>query len=258
MVGRDHHGLGGAEANALQPLDGIQPIQKIVQIVPSVLPSVAVQMNSRKNHLTVALPHQPLHLGNGVVDGLTADGTASVRDNAIRAEITASVLDLHRGTDPLVRLQDHGLKGSVGKNGRYRIYGRTLGKNPIHQCGKARLIPISENDIRLGTGFGLHLRQASQNGNDRIGRDATGAPHHLTALAGALLGNGTGMDHRKIAGRSEGRKFVPPLLEQATEDLRFIMIHFTTQGTDRNPHGTHLPFYGLYTIIYYYTIFLPF
>jgi hypothetical protein len=80
------------------------------------------------------------------------------------------------------------------------------------------------------------LGKTPQNTDHTVGRNPTGAAHHLTAFAGAFFGDGAGMNDAHVTGGSEVNEFVSPVQKQTAENLALVMIDFTTQGAKGNFH----------------------
>ena len=158
-------------------------------------------MDARNDKLAIAFIGHIRDLRKDRLTASASDSSSGIRDNAIRAEIVAAVLDLYDGAGVFL-IRDRAVFEEAGPGIEvirrvFRLFDVEFLKKERDQ---RRTVIRSDNDVSVRL-FPAHLGMAAHRHDDRVWSDTAGLTDHLTGLSVRFAGNRAGIHDIHITGR---------------------------------------------------------
>ena len=184
---------------------------------------------------------QRLGLGHSRVNGLAAHGAAGEGDDAVGAEVAASVLHLeHSAGAPHQPAGGEHFKIVPFQRivHRYPGGGGAIQRGLLHLIQKGHPVAGARHQIHLQPGHFLRLRLgvAAADGDEGVRVGALGAADHVPTLFVADGGDGTGVDDIYIGLCIKLREGVAAAGQNGLHGLGLVLVDLAAQGVNGIAH----------------------
>ena len=203
-------------------------------------------MDARQHDLLEPHGDELLRLAAHVLRQARLDGAARIRDDAVRAEILAAILDFEEGTRTLGTVVERDVLESLRL---HDIGDRALDTVFLHGLldviDDVRALLRAEHDAHAFDGLDFirrDLRIAAADGHDGLRVLAMRAADDLAALAVAEARDGASIDDVDIGARLERHDLIAALLEETLHGLRLKLVDLTAKCGQSNFQLPKSPF----------------
>ena len=195
--------------------------------------AVSAEVNPRQHHLAKPRRREFLHLARHRRERTRLHRPACIGDNAERAEILATILDLEKGT----RAVRHAVQGDVLKGTRLHhirdlLHHTVRAKRLLHIVHDARALLRPDHDAhafeRTHLG-GRDLRIAARHSDARRRIGARRTADDLAGLAVAQMRHRARIDDIDVRPLLERHDLIAARTEQPLHRLRLELIHLTAE-----------------------------
>ena len=203
------------------------------------IPPPGGDLNARDHHLPVACLGDLPGLGDGLLQGQRTHGAAGIGDDAVGAEVAASVLHLEHGAGAFGHAprREH-LEGAAAEGVVHGEGAPLLRDCGLHRVEKGHAPAGAGHHVHVQRLHGLrfHLGVAAAHRHHRRRILPPDAADHVPGLLVRHRRDGAGVDDVGVAGLVPAALNVAALGENLLHSLGLILVYLTAQGIDGKMH----------------------